>query len=236
MANCQEFKQWLISQDSADDNVCRKYMDHIQSCQTCKELYQTDITLEAVLKKGMQAIDPPPGLIERARRRVESESPPRPFRLLSGSWKTVVPALSMAALVLVILLNPFSVHLQTIDEVVAHSISNHFDTGMEMTFRAGAGEFTEIDQWFSQRLGYVVRLPDLKRLGLNLIGGRKCALGKIDAAFLFCQTKGKRASLFVINQNDVGLRFDNERKYIVEEGNVKVTVWKESGTVYAMVI
>jgi anti-sigma factor RsiW len=140
----------------------------------------------------------------------------------------------MAALVLVILLNPFSGRLQTVEEVVAYSIANHSDTDMEMAFRTG--EVSDVGQWFSQRLGYTVRLPDLKKLGLNLMGGRKCSLGKIDAAFLFCNSKGKRASLFVINQNDVGLRFDKERKYTVEEGDLKVSLWKESGMVYAMVI
>jgi anti-sigma factor RsiW len=136
--------------------------------------------------------------------------------------------------VLVMLLNPFSGHLQTVDEVVAHSISNHLDTSMEMAFRAG--EVSDVGQWFTQRLEYVVRLPDLKRLGLDLLGGRKCAFGKIDAALLFCNSKGKRVSLFVINQNDVDFRFGKERKYIVEEGGFKVTVWKESGMVYAMAI
>jgi anti-sigma factor RsiW len=192
------------------------------------------MTLDAILKKGMQTVEPPPGLIVRARHKIEFESRPRTFRFLRLSWKTAVPALSMAALVLVMLLNPFSGHLQTIDEIVMHSIANHLDTGMEMAFRAG--EIADVGQWFTQRLGYAVRLPDLKRLGLNLLGGRKCVLGKINAALLFCNSKGKRASLFVINQNDVGLRFDGDRKYTVEEGDFKVTVWKESGMVYAMVI
>ena len=234
MVNCQEFKQWLINQDSADENAFRQVKDHILVCQTCEELYQSDMTLDAILKKGMQTVEPPPGLIVRARHKIESESRPRTFRFLRLSWKTAVPALSMAALVLVMLLNPFSGHLQTIDEIVMHSIANHLDTGMEMAFRAG--EITDVGQWFTQRLGYAVRLPDLKRLGLNLLGGRKCVLGKINAALLFCNSKGKRASLFVINQNDVGLRFDGDRKYTVEEGDFKVTVWKESGMVYAMVI
>ena len=234
MVNCQEFKQWLINQDAADENALRQVKDHILVCQTCEELYQSDMTLDAILKKGMQTVEPPPGLIVRARHKIESESRPRTFRFLRVSWKTAVPVLSMAALVLVMLLNPFSGHLQTIDEIVMHSIANHLDTGMEMAFRAG--EITDVGQWFTQRLGYAVRLPDLKRLGLNLLGGRKCVLGKINAALLFCNSKGKRASLFVINQNDVGLRFDGDRKYTVEEGDFKVTVWKESGMVYAMVI
>ncbi len=234
MVNCQEFKQWLINQDSTDEHAFRQVRDHIQVCRTCEKLYQTDMALDARLKKGMQSVDPPPGLIANARHKIESESRPRPFRLLSVSWKTAVPALTMAALVLVMLLNPFSGHLQTVDEMVALGIANHLDTGMEMAFRAG--EVSNVDQWFSQRLEYTVRSPDLNRLGLNLVGGRKCAFGKIDAALLFCRSKDKRVSLFVINQNDVGLRFDKERIYTVEEGEFKVKLWKKYGMVYAMVI
>ena len=145
-----------------------------------------------------------------------------------------MPVLSMTALVLVLLLNPFSGHLQTVDEVVAYSLANHLDTTMEMAFQAG--EVRDVGQWFSQRLGYHVRLPDLKNLGLNPRGGRKCTLGKIDAAYLFCQSKDKPVSLSVINQNDVAVSFDRERKYTVEEGDTKVTLWEEFGMVYAMVI
>ena len=234
MANCQEFKQWLNNQDSTDEIAFRQVKDHIQICQTCEKLYQTDLALDTMLKKGMQAVEPPPGLIGRARHKFESDSRPRPFSFLKFSWKTAIPALSMAALVLVMLLNPFSGHLQTVDEMVALGIANHLDTGMEMAFRAG--EVSNVDQWFSQRLEFTVRLPDLNRLGLNLVGGRKCAFGKIDAALLFCRSKDKRVSLFVINQNDVGLRFDKKRIYTVEEGKFKVKLWKESGMVYAMVI
>jgi anti-sigma factor RsiW len=234
MMNCQELKQWLINQNSADENAFRQVKDHIQVCQTCEKLYQNDMALDAILKNGMQTVDPPPGLIARARHKIESESRSRPFGFLRVTWKTVVPALSMAALVLVMLLNPFSGHLQTVDEVVTLSIANHLDTSMEMAFRAG--EIADVGQWFTQRLGYAVRLPDLKRLGLKLLGGRECAFGKNDAALLFLNSKGKRASLFVINQNDVRVNFDGERKYTVEESNFKVTVWKESGMVYTMVI
>lgn len=234
MVNCQEFKQWIIHQDSADENSLQKVHEHIQVCQACDALYQTDLALDAMLKDRMQAIEPPQGLIERARQRIESESRPRPFKLLSLSWKATVPSLAMAALVLVMLLNPFSGHLQTVDEMAALSLANHLDTGMEMAFRAG--EVSDAGQWFTRRLAYPVRLPDLKRLGLTLLGGRECAFGKIDAALLFCKSKGKRASLFVINPSDVGVRFDGERKYIVEEGEFKVTLWKESEMIYAMVI
>lgn len=234
MAKCQKIIQWLINQESADENALRHIQDHIQVCQTCEALYQTDQTLDVMIKKGMQTVEPPPGLIVRARHKIDSEAQPRPFRFRWVSWKTAVPVLSMAVLVLVMLLNPFAGHLQTVDEVAALSIANHLDTTMGMAFRAG--ETSDIEQWFTQRLAYSVRLPDLNRLGLILLGGRECALGKIDAALLFCKSKGKRVSLFVINQQDVGLRFDNDRKYTVEDGDFKVKLWKESGLVYALVI
>jgi hypothetical protein len=86
MANCQDFKQWLNNQDSADENTVRQVKDHIQICQTCEKLYQTDMALDTMLKKGMQAVEPPPGLIGRARHKIESESRPRPFSFLKISW------------------------------------------------------------------------------------------------------------------------------------------------------
>jgi anti-sigma factor RsiW len=234
MANCQVFKQWLDNQEYEDIDTLRQVKDHIQNCRTCEKLYRTDMALETMLKKGMQSIDPPPGLIGRARHKIESESRPRPSNWLNVSWKTAVPVLSMAALVLIILVNPFSGHLQTVDEVVAHSIINHLDTSMELAFRAG--EVSDVGQWFTRRLGYPVRLPDLEKMGLSFLGGRKCTLGKADVALLFCNSKGKRASVFVIDPNDVDDRFGNHRQYIVKEGGYKVTLWQESGLIYAMVI
>ena len=60
--------------------------------------------------------------------------------------------------------------------------------------------------------------------------------GKADVALLYCNSKGKSASLFVIDPNDVAKGFSNERRYIVKDGDFRVTLWKESGMVYAMVI
>ena len=40
----------------------------------------------------------------------------------------------------------------------------------------------------------------------------------------------------MIDQKEVGVRFDSGRKYIVEEGDYKVSIWKDGGIVYTMVI
>jgi hypothetical protein len=62
MANCQKFKQWLTNQEYADETASRQAKNHIQDCQTCAKLFQTDMALDTMLKKAMQADDPPPGL------------------------------------------------------------------------------------------------------------------------------------------------------------------------------
>lgn len=49
MTNCQEFKQWLNNQDYADEDALRQVKDHIQICQTCEKLYQTDMALDTKL-------------------------------------------------------------------------------------------------------------------------------------------------------------------------------------------
>jgi hypothetical protein len=83
MADCQEIKKWLTNQDSAGENAYKQVKDHIEVCTTCKALYQSDLALDAMIKKGMQTVDPPPRLIERARQKIESESRPRGHGLLN---------------------------------------------------------------------------------------------------------------------------------------------------------
>ena len=53
---------------------------------------------------------------------------------------------------------------------------------------------------------------------------------------LCCVSHSKYVSLSTINQNDVGIRFGGDRKYIIQEGNDKVSMWKDGGIVYAMAI
>ena len=65
MANCQEFKQWLTNQDSADENTFRQMENHIQICPTCEILYHADMALDTILKNGIQVVEPPPDLRRR---------------------------------------------------------------------------------------------------------------------------------------------------------------------------
>ena len=234
MMKCQEFKDWLVNGDRADEIARERAKAHTNVCKLCDDLYRTDQALEGMLSDGLQAVAPPPGLIPHAREKFENRSQPKFLKFIISPWKFMTPALAMAVLVLMIMANPFSGVSYSVDEVATFCISNHMKTDMEMAFQAD--KVNDIGQWFTQRLGYKVRLPDMKRLELSLLGGRECGLGKINVALLLGQSKGKRASLFVINPDDVKYDFSLKREYSIQEGDNRVRVWEESGLVYAMVV
>jgi hypothetical protein len=50
-------------------------------------------------------------------------------------------------------------------------------------------------------------------------------------SLLSCRSKGKCASLFTINQNDVSIRFGGDWKYRFEEGGYKLSKLKDTGKV-----
>ena len=90
MANCHEFKNWLNDQASADEKAIRQVMDHAQVCPTCERLFNADMALDTILKTRMLPVEPPPGLIGRARHKIESESRTQPLRFPKISWKTAL--------------------------------------------------------------------------------------------------------------------------------------------------
>ena len=233
MMNCHDFKKWIAVQGSSDEQQNMFATAHIRHCEVCNQLFKMDAFFEDILKEEMKATEPPPNLIANLRRKIESDKIQRSHQTKWFSWKIYAPAFAMATLLLIIVMNPFSGQLRSIDEVVAHSITNHLDTKLTMAFRAG--EVTDAGLWFSESLGFPVKLPDLKRLGLTLLGGRNCILGRIDAAYLFYKAKEKRVSLFIINESDLDFTLTDGSTYNIVEKGFSITIWKEGKMVYSMV-
>ena len=178
MMNCHDFKKWVATQGSSDQKQNMFAIEHIRHCEACNQIFKMDAFFEDILKQEMTATEPPPNLVANLRKKIESDKIQRKHHPKWFNWKILAPALSMAALLLIMVMNPFSVRLRGIDDVVSHSITNHMNTGMTLAFRAGEG--TDAGVWFSEILGFPVKLPDLERLGLTMLGGRKCTLGWVE--------------------------------------------------------
>jgi anti-sigma factor RsiW len=202
-------------------------------CTDCRRLYDADQSVEEILSEGMQPVAPPPDLLRRARRKVESGIARQSWRYRAWALRVAIPT-AAAIVLLVMVLSPFQRGLHSIDDVVTHSMANHLDAAMTKEFRTAS--VVHAAPWLSERLGFAVNLPDLTGRGLTLIGGRKCRLGAVDAAYLFCDASGKRASLFLIDPDDVGFALTPGRQYTVSQDNQTITIWKESTVVCALVV
>ena len=231
--DCQEFKQWLNNQPLLDGSAYQNAKEHVNKCRACNTLYLSDTALETLLADGMAPRTPPPGIVTKVKRRIASESKVHRSIPHLLHWKISIPALAMATLVFV-MLSSFSGQLGSIDDMVAHSIANHRDTETGPGFVAA--HVPDMSAWIIDQLGFSGKLPDLKRLGLTLVGVRKCRLGRVSAAYLYCNSKDTRVSLFLINPKDMGFKLNPDRKYTVEGEKNTVTVWTEAGGVYAMVV
>lgn len=233
MMNCQTFKQWLIDVGQSRTAHNEAARMHLGRCDDCRRLYDADQFLEEMLEVGMQPVAPPAGLLARARRKTESGTTRQPWWQRPWTLRVALPT-AVAVMLLVMVLNPFQGGLHSIDAVVTYSVANHLDSDMTKAFRSE--DVTQAATWLSERLGFAVSLPDLAGRGLTLIGGRKCKLGRVEAAYLFCDAGGKRASLFLINPDDVGFTLMPGRQYSVTQDQKTITVWKESDVVCALVV
>ena len=233
MMNCQTFKQWLIDEGQYQTVENEAARMHLGRCDDCRRLYDTDQFLEGMLKAAMQPVAPPAGLLARVRRKTESGSARQPWWQRPWAMRMALPA-AAAVMLLVMVLNPFQEGLHSIDAVVTYSVVNHLDSDMTKVFHSG--DVIHAARWLSERVGFKVSLPDLAGRGLTLIGGRKCKLGRVEAAYLFCDAGGKRASLFLIDPDDVGFALTPGRQYTVTQDKKSITVWKENDVICALVV
>ncbi len=97
-----------------------------------------------------------------------------------------------------------------------------------------AVDVNDIPAWFRGKLAFDVALPEFKGLNLELLGGRKCSLGREDAAYLFYAGDGKRYSLFVLDAADVKFDMEEGKIYRYPVRDCVVEMWKERNRVYVL--
>jgi len=200
-------------------------------CEECKKIAVIDSLIEDRIRAELCQVDPPSELFTRLEMDIRLAEREKGDNLFS--WKKFVPALTIAALLLAIVLNPFSGRIGSLDQISSLALANHLDSDLRMVFRAG--DITDVLDWFSGKLGFPVSLPKLNIQGSTFLGGRECLLGKEKAAYLYYEKRGKRASLFIIHVRDLSIPLKGERVYNVSDKGHDVKVWKEGDLVFALV-
>jgi anti-sigma factor RsiW len=93
------------------------------------------------------------------------------------------------------------------------------------------------EQWFKQRLGFNMNLPEIPTEGLTFVGGRISHVRDIEAAALEYELEGKRISLFILPE-EAYRRLnpgDKSRFTVMSHRGYDVILWQSNGTGYTLV-
>ncbi len=233
--NCQDFKAWLISRDGGDAETSRQARVHRKDCPPCDRLYATDEGLEQALAAGIQTTKVPEGMARRARALALAGEPTAPAEVRRSIWfrKGWAPALAFGLMLVVVVWNPFTNPLTSLDAIGNYALANHTRGDMAMAFTVD--ETPDPQAWFFKRLNYRITLPDFHDRGFTLRGGRECSIGPHKAAYLFYDNHGESVSVFIIPAGKVKMALQADRRYRIDAPGHRVDLWQAQGMVCILV-
>lgn len=232
--DCETFKRWLRNPHGEGDPSPQDALAHTTGCQECRKLWQTDTALESQLQESFSPTDVPENLTARMRAAVEpSLSPSPPSRPGVPWWKWLTPSLAAAAALLFFVFNPLTGQLSSMDAIAAYALINHQHP--EQPLGVVSSQMNIVGQWFNDRMPFQVTVPDLRRRGYALKGGRPCTLGKTKAVYLVYDHQGERVSAFVMPARAVAFTITEGRHYQMRDAMHLVELWQEKDVVCVIV-
>jgi len=221
--DCRDLKNWIASKDLFDERVFADAEKHLEHCEKCRRIHTLDALIEDGIRKGLQPVAVPRGLVNRIDTELFADTKESAWSF--ARWFKTVPALAMAALIFIIVLQPFSGQIKSLDQMGTYALANHLSG--ETQIAVSTTDAGTAARWFTQQLGYAVKVPDLRSHGLTLIGGRLCSLGEEKAAYLFCRKNGKKVSLFIVTADALGFQMIDQRLYGIQEKKYDIKIWKD---------
>ncbi|HKW93900.1 MAG TPA: zf-HC2 domain-containing protein [Methylomirabilota bacterium] len=216
---------------------------HLVGCATCRRLVEGELSFREACREWLHP-EPAPervrgAVAETLGRLVERDRARRGRRLM----KRV--GLMAAGLALVALgagggmaLHAYLQSKARITEFAAAAVEQH----QKLVRNVLPPDVTGIspkgaEQWFKQRLGFNMNLPELPTDGLSFIGGRISHVRDIEAAALEYELEGKRVSLFIMPE-EAYRRLnpaDKPRFTVLSHRGYDVILWQSNGTGYTLV-
>jgi anti-sigma factor RsiW len=231
--NCKDFQDWLLTRDALTDKENPEVLEHLKFCETCRNLYHIDESLEKAIGSAFRPVEFPKSLYERIELTIDhAKIPAGPTKRHFAGLAVGIAASIVLVLVVMIFSNqPF--RYENLQQLTESAITRHLSGNTTMSFTADGIESAVT--MLSRELKFNVILPDLTNQGYVLLGGRLCVLGKCRIAYLFYEKHAKTCSMFIMDYGNLdfemadGARFSNDLK------GCHTDIWKEKGQVYAMV-
>ncbi len=232
---CKDFENWMLTSDGSVENqslIEAKLQAHLAQCNRCATLFSVDQSLESSIKKALEPVDLPDGLMDQVNISIDHAlETKKPVHKYSKIRLVASFALIVILGTLFFLNQPFQYkNLQHLSET---AVARHLDGDNTMTFHAD-----EIDQalsLMSKELKFNLILPNLTDQGYVLLGGRLCILEKCKIAYLFYEKLDKTCSLFILDYDNLAFKMADGSRFFNDIKGLHTRIWKDNGQVYAMV-
>jgi len=227
---CIEFKNWLFNRDNLDRELPPRAKEHIEGCTSCRKLNFLDESLDNALKNEFLAEDLPPGVIHRIDTDIQKKSLPW---ISNIDIQKVIPVAAISFSVLFFTLFYLPGDFRNLQHISSEAVQYHLKSEFDMDF--DTANIKEGNRTLSESLGFKVLIPDFSTQGYQLIGGRKCVLGKREVAYIFYEKQGQINSLFILNPDDLDFVMAEGAEYKDVNKGCPISIWKTNSQVYALV-
>lgn len=233
--SCTEIQRlipWLLD-DELDPDQSLELESHINTCVSCRVELEREGNLRIVLRRAAASISVPLSLQKRMDDVFENE------RRYEGvvPWLKMWPAVAAAAVLLTFIWRSGNgAGAEEWNEVARRHVGN-------LPMDVVGADVASVQNYFSEKLPFAVRLPRLAATPASTLGGRIIQLNQRDAAYVRYDTPRGRVSLVVYEDDNSNNPQERVPTYQVGPHRVMIdhvhgyitARWRAAGLVYSVV-
>ncbi len=235
--SCQEFEARLgpYIDGELPANETAAADAHAAECRRCAELAQRQRELQRLLRRQPREAAPP-----ELRARIVARLGREARRAALRPWLVAPGLAAVAAALVVTVLLPA---LRQPSPLVGDLVDKHIAYAqIERPAELASTNPTEIVEWFRQRAGLRVTVPDYSPAGIRLVGARLAETHERRAAYLLYEKGRTLLSVFMVPASARDAELDGVRvsyrghEYLTQERKGYRTVsWTDGRTLYGLV-
>src|SRR5215470_1980976 len=234
--NCTEFESTVHPYVDGELSVAAMAAAdaHASECQDCERLAQRERQFRELLHRQPREIVPAEFRAKMTRLVHKEER--------RATWRPwlIAPAAAVLAVVVVALgLSALRPSAPLLDQLVDKHITY---AQIERPVELASGDRGEVEDWFRQRAGLRVTVPDYSPAGLRLIGARLADAHARKAAYLFYEKGRTLLSVFIVPRAEGDAQVTSRRtgyrghEYLMQDVKGYRTVsWTEGHVLFGLV-
>lgn len=210
---CSESRQYIFAflDNELDSAISLEVQQHIEHCPLCARECEIENVVRKQLADNLHRADDVPAFDDSALMRLlraESAGPALGHKITLRKWRPAA-GLAIAATLL------FAATLLVKDDAgkanrvpFVDALVDDFDqhaTEATSSLEIVSGDAKEVSAWLRDRTALAVSVPIVDSAMGTLLGGRKCEINGMSAAFAMYRVGGEMVSVVVLRESDKAL-------------------------------